>query len=176
MVTFKPLKILGPLGEPGFESLYEVFLTLLPSWWEYEGDLRENEALEEGERWLIVLSHAQKPAWDSELSLIWESGWHPCCRVGSACLWRMPLITTSPSHLTVCLNAHHLILCSSRRLLCGSSFLMSLSRLSLSYVLMAAAEEVTRVSTLGFCTWHPPSLSSQEHTWEHACTRRGRRM
>lgn len=34
----------------------------------------ENEALEEGERWLIALSPAQKPAWDSELSLIWGSG------------------------------------------------------------------------------------------------------
>lgn len=70
----------------------------------------ENEALKEGGRWLIVLSPVQKPVWDSELSLIWGSGCHPCYRVGSSCLWRMPLITTTSSHLFICPDAHHLIL------------------------------------------------------------------
>lgn len=61
-------------------------------------------------RWLIAFSHAQKPVWASELSLIGDQSDILAVELEALCLWRMPLIATSPSHLIICLGARHLIL------------------------------------------------------------------
>lgn len=52
MVAFNPLETLEPLEESGFESMYDSLASLI----RICGGTSENEALKEGERWLIVLS------------------------------------------------------------------------------------------------------------------------
>lgn len=85
------------------------------------------------------------------------------------CLWRMPLIATSPSHLIICLGAQHLILSAlMASALWLTMFDEPLESTALLCLLMAAGKKTILAATLVLLdVTHDPSLSCREHTKTH---------